>query len=246
MKNDTYKEIEKEIGEITKIPSDLKNEIRKEIFTNIIVSIALIIYFVFMMLGSNDSLKSSRAIDLNIFCTIFLAIAIVLFEIAYRKDSGKYAAYGVESLAVSTFTLFLPYIIYELDDAHRKQFLIFSVYIASYYILKSLYISSRKKTKYINSLSDVKEILKDEPKTIDIQEELEKTEINDEKTEEVKVEEKKRRGRPRKENKKEIKVETKSRGRGRPKKVEINKEDNKTKDAPKRGRGRPRKVAEIK
>ena len=115
MKKSTIEKIEKEINEKTKLPDNIKEKIKKEIFTNIIVGSIIILYFILIILGSVDSTKNIRTIDMNIFSIIFLGISITIFEISYRKDNGKLAMYGIESLLVAMFTLFLPYIIFELD-----------------------------------------------------------------------------------------------------------------------------------
>ena len=89
-----------------------------------------------------------------------MTIAIISFEIAYRKENGALAIYGIEFLVVAIFMLYLPYVIFELDETHKKYYLIAGLYVAIYYILKSIYISIKTKTKYMNSISDVKEIIK--------------------------------------------------------------------------------------
>ena len=109
MKKSTIEKIEKEISEKTKLPNEVKEIIKKEAFTNIVVGSVGILYFIFIVLGSVGSIKNVRTIDLNIFSIIFLGIAITIFEIAYRKDDGKLAIYGIESLVVAIFTLFLPH-----------------------------------------------------------------------------------------------------------------------------------------
>ena len=107
MKKSTIEKIEKEINEKTKLPYEIKEKIKKEVFTNIAIASIIILYFIFIVLGSAGSIKNVRAIDLNIFSILFLGIAIIIFEISYRKDDGKLAMYGIESLVVAIFTLFL-------------------------------------------------------------------------------------------------------------------------------------------
>lgn len=263
MKKSAIEEIEKEIDEKTKLPNEVKDKIKKEVFINIVVAAVIVTYFIFIVLGSIGSIKNVRVIDLNIFSMIFLGIAIVLFEIAYRRDQGNIAIYGIESLVVAIFTLFLPYIIFELDETHKKYYLLASIYIAAYYILKSIYIATRTRVKYMNSISDVKEIVKkekpkrrvkdeiedDEDKVVKVNnEEAKKEEKVNNKKEEKKIDAPKKRGRPKKEDtlksvkeNKEEKSEPKR--RGRPKKSENKKveEEVKVTEAPKK-RGRPRKA----
>lgn len=241
MKKSTIEKIEKEIDEKTKMPNDKKDNVKKEIITNIVIAGIAILYLVFIILGSRGTVKNIRTIDINIFSCIFLGTAIVLFEIAYRKDSGALAMHGIESLLVATFTLFLPYIIFELGALHRKYYIYSCVFIIIYYILKSIYLAIYAKVKYMNTISDVREIVKKEDVNINkqIKEEIEELELDDKifANKSVKVEEKpKKRGRPRKSDtqqnkskdiKKEIKKESNknqktstTKKRGRPKKTE--------------------------
>ena len=256
MKKNMIEKIEKEIVEKTKLPNEVKEKIKKETFTNFIVGSVIILYFIFIVLGSAGSTKNIRAIDLNIFSFLFLAVSIFLFEIAYRKDDGKLAIYGLESLAVAIFTLFLPYIIFELNADNKKYYLMASIYIAVYYILKSIIISVKIKNKYKNSnISDIKEIVKKEKTKRRIKEDIEELEVKDKKNVGVAAHsdpQKKqttKKGRPKKENlnidiEKNEKEEATPKKRGRPKKSETTNNEGKLKETgtPKK-RGRPRKVA---
>ena len=244
MKKSTIEKIEKEINEKTKLPNEVKEKIKNEIFINILIASTIILYFIFIVLGSFGSAKNVRAIDLNIFSILFLGIAIVLFEIGYKKDDGKLAIYGIESLVVAIFTLFLPYIIFELDATNKKHYLMASIYIATYYILKSIIISTKIKSKYMNNnISDVKEIVKKERTKRRIKEDIEEIEIKDNKKN-VGVA---AHSDPQIKKTKEIvnsEERNKPKKRGRPKKVDTKNSENKPKEGntPKK-RGRPRKVA---
>jgi len=262
MKKSTIEKIEKEINEKTKLPDNIKEKIKKEIFTNIVVASVIILYFIFIILGSAGSIKSVRTIDLNIFSILFLGIAISIFEISYRKDDGKLAMYGIESLIIAIFTLFSPYIIFELKGTNKKYYIVASICIAVYYILKSIIISVKIKNKYMNNnISDVKEIVKKEKVKRKIKEDIEeieeiKREIKDDKKtnkEDKKITKSVKTDKTKAKTKKEVEVEkdnkneqeeSTSKKRGRPKKSETVKKENKPKEEniPKK-RGRPRKVA---
>ncbi len=57
MKKSAIAKIEKEIDEKTKLPYEIKDKIKKEVFTNIVVSVVIITYFIFIVLGSKRSYK---------------------------------------------------------------------------------------------------------------------------------------------------------------------------------------------
>ena len=164
MRKGTIQKIEEEINEKRKMPKEVKESLRKEIFTNIIICACLVAYFLFLFLGSVDKTKAVRVIDLKIFSIIYLATSIILFEIAYKKDSGKIAIHGVEILLVAIMTLFLPYIIFELDSKYQKIYYFVGEYIAVYYVIKCIFIAIIR--KYSKDVSDIKEIIKKEKRII--------------------------------------------------------------------------------
>lgn len=253
MKKSTIEKIEKEINEKTKLPNEVKEKIKNEVFTNFVIASIIILYFIFIILGSFGSIKNVRVIDINIFSMLFLSIAILLFEIAYRKDDGKLAMLGIESLVLAIFTLFLPYIIFELHGTNKKYYLMASIYIAIYYILKSIVISIKTKNKYINSnISDVKEIVKKEKTKRRIKEDIEEIEIKDKNNKKnvgVDAHINSKKEQPKNTNQKQ---ETTPKKRGRPKKTQTtnnkNKENIKVESQgstePKK-RGRPKKTETI-
>ena len=247
MKKEMVEKIESEITQKTKLPDDIKEQARKNIFTNIIIAIIAISYFIFLILGSAGSTKNVRIVDFNIFSIIILGLAICLFEIAYRKDNGTIAMYGVEALIIALTTLFLPYVIFEVSEAHKKYYLMVSSYIGIYYIIKCIYISVKTKKKYLEEASDIKEIVKKENKRRNVQYEEEKTEdtqkviekVEEDKKENLKSEEKgqiKEVKKEKKQTKKENKTTKAKKTTESTKKVDKKEETN----TPKR-RGRPKK-----
>ena len=116
MKENTIKKIENEIDQKSKLPLKVKNKIKKEVLINILIGIIIELYLTFIIFGSNGTIKNVRAIDINIFSILFLITALTLLELAYRKDSGRLAFFGMEFLCFATFNLFLPYIIFELFE----------------------------------------------------------------------------------------------------------------------------------
>ena len=57
MRKGTIQKIEEEINEKRKMPKEVKESLRKEIFTNIIICACLVAYFLFLFLGSVDKTK---------------------------------------------------------------------------------------------------------------------------------------------------------------------------------------------
>ena len=142
------KEMQKTIEGIKlekKIPNELKSITRKRILYNFLIAVAIMVYFIFLILGSKNSTKSIRTIDFNIFSLILLGISIFLFEKAYRKDNGRSAVSGIEILVIAVITLFFSYIVFELGEIQKKYFYMVGVYVAGYYTIKNIYIRNKCK-----------------------------------------------------------------------------------------------------
>ena len=255
MQNETIEKVEKEIVQKTTVPNELKEKIRREVFLNILLAIAIIVYFIFLMLGSIDTIKVSRSVDFKIFSLLLLFISIALFEIAYKKDNGKLAINGIEILLVAMVTLFLPYIVFELDSIHQKYYILSMSLIAIYYIIKSIIIGKKAKKAYVKAESDIKEITKKENKNANMLDEQieEKSKIKTKKLKEVKLKEAKQD----KDNKKEDIINKKSnkinnvkkesvvkniKKQETPQKEEVKKEEKEqAKEEIQKRRGRPKK-----
>lgn len=245
MKKVTIQKIEEEINEKMKMSENVKKSLRKEIFINIIICACLVAYFIFLFLGGAGKTKEVSITNLKIFSTIYLIATIILFEIAYRKDNGKIAMYGIEALIIAIITLFLPYIMFELDSKHQKIYAFMGEYIATYYAIKCIYISIKRKKKYSKEVSDIKEIIKKEKRQIKNEEEIEEAKVIEKINEET----------VKKEKQKKVteKIEETPKRKGRPKKQEtiekgkskVKIEEQKVEQAPKK-RGRPKKQETIK
>jgi len=146
-----------------KIKDILKKSIVKDILINIINLILVVIYFITFNTQANllDSSVLTNLIDIS--SMIFLLIAIVLFEIGYRKDKAKIFIYGIEFLALAIFTLLIKHMPKVLGYT-MKEYTEIGIYaFIAYYILKSGIQYTITKQNQLKSLSDIKEIVKEEP-----------------------------------------------------------------------------------
>ena len=85
-----------------------------------------------------------------------------MLEKAYKKDDTSIALTGVELLVLSIHSLSIMHVInvYKYDF---RYYLLTSSYIFSiYYVLKSIILYTKEKKEYLNSLSDISEIVKKE------------------------------------------------------------------------------------
>lgn len=141
------------------MPKEKKKGIYKRTFENILVAVIVILYFLMMILGYINIPEEAYIKDLKVFSLATIAITIVLFEIAYNKDSGKIAIHGIETLLLSILTLISMYI-YIL---HRTKFLFVimgGVVLATlYYLVRSIVVTIKEKRKWKDNISDVKDIV---------------------------------------------------------------------------------------
>ena len=160
--NKTDEVLTKEMAK-KKVPKQVSQEILKKIFKNLILAIVVMIYFiscniVYTQLEWNQMEMITKAIS-----GVFLLASIITLEFAYKRDSGTLTMTAIELLVLSIHALFIYHIItiYQFDF---RTYLITSSYMfAIYYVLKSTVIYTRARTKYLKSLSDISEIVKDEP-----------------------------------------------------------------------------------
>lgn len=99
-------------------------------------------------------------IDIISICTLF--ISIIILEKSY-KDNGRNALSAVEFLILSIYLLLMNHIsrIYSYDvQSYINSGLIFAI---SYYFFKTAILFTKEHKEKLNSLSDIRQIIKEEP-----------------------------------------------------------------------------------
>lgn len=155
-------EIAKKIEKSKKMPKEQKRDILKKVGINLLIALGVAVYFGFIMLGYINIERETYINDLKVFSLVVIALTIILFEQAYNKNNGKIAVYGVEALVVSVVTLIMLYTAILYSDYFVMLGSIIAAVILVYYTIKSIVILIRERKKWINSISDVKEIVSEE------------------------------------------------------------------------------------
>ena len=148
--------LKKEITAKKVIPKEEQDKMNVEVFKNIAIAIVMVVFLNFIILWFINIENSVFLVDLKVFAVSILAIAIGVFEYAYKKDSGKIAIYGIETLILAFAMLAFIY----LDIMCHSNFVIITVLItytiAIYYTVKSIIIYQKmKKQYYINSMKEI-------------------------------------------------------------------------------------------
>ena len=146
-----------------KIKDILKNAIVIDILTNLIYAILVILYF--WALNTQGSLLEPEMLTtyIHISSLVFLAIGIIMFELGYKNDKAILFIYGIEFIVLAIFTLLIKHLPKVLGYT-MKTYTEIGVYsFLGYYILKSVIQYTIKKHNELKNLSDIKEIIKEEP-----------------------------------------------------------------------------------
>lgn len=142
--------------------NNVQNNVNRDLFINIGIAIVMMIYFIFVNLGYTNIATNILEIDLKTFALLFLGVAIFIFEKAYKKDDGNLAIYGIEALVLASYTLSIMHVV-TICNFYFKYYVLTASYIfAIYYVLKDIVIYTRERRNYLNSLSDISEIVKKE------------------------------------------------------------------------------------
>ena len=90
---------------------------------------------------------------------VFTLIAILLFEIAYKKRKNKFNIYGAELIILAAHTLLLT------RNVNEKTILYTSFMWPVYYSLKAIIIYTKENRRRFKQISDITEIVKEEKPT---------------------------------------------------------------------------------
>lgn len=155
--------MEESSKEKNNILKKIKNIITQKVFINLIYAIIISIYLIsFNTIYTKFSSETlTEYVEITSFA--FLIITIIIFEIAYKKDSDSIALNGIEFLALSIYILLIKYIPKSYGIDTTIYILIGSYSFLAYYVIKNIIIYTKERKKELDQLSDIKEIVKDEP-----------------------------------------------------------------------------------
>lgn len=140
------------------------NETTRNILTNLVYSAIIIVYFIFFNLQYKSLATSTLVQYIKISSLVFLGIAILMLEIGYRKNLRSIFWNGIEFSVLAAFILLMQHLPKLFKWTDNTYILIGSYLFAVYYILKSAILYTKEKQNELNSLSDIKEIVKEEPR----------------------------------------------------------------------------------
>ena len=152
MENDS-----KEKNNIVKKINDL---VTGNVLNNLVYASMITIYFMFFNMYAVFTETEIFIQYIKIASFIFLLFSIFIFEIAYKKDNDEISLNGI---VLSIFSLLIQYIpkLLKIDE---NTYMLAGTYIfLIYYGIKNIIIYTCERKKELDNLSDIKEIVKDEP-----------------------------------------------------------------------------------
>ena len=190
-----------------KVPKQVSQEILKKIFKNLILAIVVMIYFISCNIVYTQLEWEQMELITKSISGVFLLASIISLEFAYKRDSGTLTMTALELLVLAIHALFIDHVVTIYQFNFRNYLVISSYIFAIYYILKSTIIYTRARIKYLKSLSDISEIVKDEPVIKEAKKRNEQPIVEIEEQKNVEKEEKKE---DKKQETKSVKKKTKS------------------------------------
>ena len=142
---------------------DNKKKLMLIFFENILI-LTIIIFYIFLI--SFCYLKFNEEMQIKITkisSMIVLFCSIFIIEIAYHKDNGKIALLGIETFIISFYTLIIWTVTRKYNFSYQNYLIYGTFCFILYYILKEAIMHTKEKRKYLNNLSDIHEILGNEP-----------------------------------------------------------------------------------
>ena len=141
----------------------VKNILTQNIVINLTYAIITVIYFIFISTQNSKFSGANLNNYIHISSLFFLAISIVIMEISFRKSEELTFINGIEFLAMAVFILLTQHMTKLFDYSIQVYTLAGANFIGIYYILKSAVLYTKEQQDKLKSLSDIKEIVKDEP-----------------------------------------------------------------------------------
>ena len=152
------KENEKNDVTSKKLPKEVKSRILK----NLLVAVMVVAYFLILILAHQNMRPERLAGDIEIFAIAYLVSGLIVLERAYKKDDGKLAITSIELLVLSFHTLSINHMVNILKSDFSTYLLISSGAFSIYFILKTIIIYTKDRKQYLNSLSDISEIVNED------------------------------------------------------------------------------------
>ena len=134
-----------------------------KVYRNILIAVVIMVYFIGINSMYYKLEKNNLLIILKILSMVILLLGIIILEIAYRKENGRLGINAIEIIVLAGHTLSTAHIV-ALQKFHFANYILVSSYLFSiYYLFKAVFVYTKERRDYLRSLSDIKEIVANDP-----------------------------------------------------------------------------------
>lgn len=140
----------------------LKQQCNIDIFLCILYSIIIGLYFISLNFIKTLSTLQIYEMYTKMSYTVFIIIAIIIYEKAYKKDNGMIAIYGIEFMILAIHILLIERITTAFKLETTKYITTTSYIWPIYYCLKAIIIQTKENRKKLREVSDIEQIVKEE------------------------------------------------------------------------------------
>lgn len=141
----------------------VKNIMTQKIVVNLVYALVTVIYFICFSTQCTGIGTIQLNKYINFSSLFFLIISIIMMEYAFKKEETLTFINGIEFLIIAIFILLTQHMTRILDYSVQVYTLSGANLLAIYYILKSAILYTKEQQDKLNSLSDIKDIVKEEP-----------------------------------------------------------------------------------
>ena len=138
--------------------SEEEYKIRKKYKISLLICLiaAILTQSYFIILNMNSMLETI-SLYIKISYSVFVIIAILMFEEAYRRDEKSLAIHGIEFIILAIHILFLN------KNTNQELNILQTSYIwPTYYCLKATIIYTKENRRRLRKISDIYDIVKEE------------------------------------------------------------------------------------
>ena len=111
-----------------------KKKVNKNIYENIIIAVAVTLYFIIINFSYLRIDETKLLIGLKILSMIILLLSIIIFEISYKKDNGILAIHGIETLILAAYTLSIDHVV-QITKLEFTTYVLISLYVFIIYYI---------------------------------------------------------------------------------------------------------------
>lgn len=143
----------------------IRKKYNKNLLVCLICAIVSELYFTFLNITYTSMAIETFDISIKISYTVLILIAILIFELSYKKKKINFAIIALELVALATHTLLIGKEVVQANEENKWYMLLNASIWSLYYCLKAVIIFTKENKRKLKQISDISEIVKEEKPT---------------------------------------------------------------------------------